>query len=116
MWARSARRARSIRRGAVCTGFEGGYAGLCALLTERLQTFSGERREKVVPVEIVMKRGRAAGIRVRPRDETIGCQHLIWAGPAPAMLALVRREAERARVATAHGLHVAGYRYASRCW
>ena len=67
---------------------EGGYAGLYALLLERLETFSGERREKVVPVEIVMKRGRAAGIRVRPRDETIGCQHLIWAGPAPAMLAL----------------------------
>ena len=53
---------------------EGGYAGLHALLLERLETFSGERREKVVPVEIVQKRGRAAGVRVRPRDETIGCR------------------------------------------
>ena len=92
--------------------FEGGYAGLCALLTERLQTFSGERREKVVPVEIVMKRGRAAGIRVRPRDETIGCQHLIWAGPAPAMLALVAEKPARKGRDGGDGLRVAGYRYA----
>jgi len=92
--------------------FEGGYAGLCALLTERLTTFSGERREKVVPVEIVMKRGRAAGIRVRPRDETIGCQHLIWAGPAPAMLALCADKPARKGRDAGDGLRVAAYRYA----
>jgi phytoene dehydrogenase-like protein len=90
---------------------EGGYAGLHALLLERLETFSGERREKVVPVEIVMKRGRAAGIRVRPRDETIGCQHLIWAGPAPAMLALCP-EASRGKGRDPDStLRVNGYRY-----
>ncbi len=92
--------------------FEGGYAGLCALLLERLETFSGERREKVVPVEVVMKRGRAAGIRVRPRDETIGCQHLIWAGPAPAMLAICPEKPARKGRDGGDGLRVAGYRYA----
>src|SRR5581483_7089609 len=49
---------------------EGGYAGLHAFLIEKIETFAGERREKVVPAEIVFRRGRAAGIRVRPRDET----------------------------------------------
>ncbi len=92
--------------------FEGGYAGLCALLLERLETFSGERREKVVPVEVVMKRGRAAGIRVRPRDETIGCQHLIWAGPAPAMLAICPEKPARKGREAGDGLRVTGYRYA----
>ncbi len=91
---------------------EGGYAGLCALLLERLETFSGERREKVVPVEVVMKRGRVAGIRVRPRDETIGCQHLIWAGPAPAMLALCADKPARKGRDAGDGLRVTGYRYA----
>ena len=91
---------------------EGGYAGLCALLLERLETFSGERREKVVPVEVVMKRGRAAGIRVRPRDETIGCQHLIWAGPAPAMLAICPEKPARKGRDGGEGLRINGYRYA----
>jgi phytoene dehydrogenase-like protein len=90
---------------------EGGYAGLHALLLERLATFSGERREKVVAVEIVFKRGRAAGVRVRPRDETIGCQHLIWAGPAPAMFALCAEKPSRKGRDPADTLRVGGYRY-----
>ena len=59
-----------------------------------------------------MKRGRAAGIRVRPRDETIGCQHLIWAGPAPAMLAICAEKPARKGRDAGDGLRVAGYRYA----
>jgi phytoene dehydrogenase-like protein len=90
---------------------EGGYAGLHALLLERLETFSGERREKVVPVEIVLKRGRAVGVRVRPRDETIGCQHLLWAGPAAEMLAICAEKPTRKGRDLATGLRVAGYRY-----
>ena len=90
---------------------EGGYAGLHALLLERLETFSGERREKVVPVEIVQKRGRAAGVRVRPRDETIGCKHLIWAGPASEMLAICAEKPARKGRDPATGLRVTGYRY-----
>jgi phytoene dehydrogenase-like protein len=90
---------------------EGGYAGLHALLLERLEIFSGERRDKVLPVEIVLKRGRAAGIRVRPRDETIGCQHLIWAGPAAAMHALSGDKPSRKGRDPAAALRVSGYRY-----
>jgi phytoene dehydrogenase-like protein len=90
---------------------EGGFAGLHALLLERLATFSGERRDKVVPVEIVVKRGRAAGIRVRPRDETIGCQHLVWAGSAAAMYGLLAEKPHRKGRDPAASLRVTGHRY-----
>jgi phytoene dehydrogenase-like protein len=90
---------------------EGGYAALQAFLLEKIETFSGERREKVVPVEIVQRRGRAAGIRVRPRDETIGCQHLVWAGPASAMLALCPDKPNRKGREASGGLRASCYRY-----
>ena len=64
---------------------EGGLAGLQELLLGRIETFGGDRRERLTPVAVVTRRGRAVGIRVQPRDETIGCHHLIWAG-APASL------------------------------
>jgi phytoene dehydrogenase-like protein len=91
---------------------EGGYAGLHALFLEKLQTFAGERRDRLLPVEIVVRRGRAVGIRVRPRDETIGCQHLIWAGSAAAMYPLSgEKPAQRKGRDAAQGLAVAAYRY-----
>jgi phytoene dehydrogenase-like protein len=91
---------------------EGGTAALHALFLDKLQTFAGERREKLTPVEIVVRRGRAVGIRVRPRDETIGCQHLVWAGPAAAMQRILGdKAAGRGREAEA-GLPVAAHRYA----
>ena len=90
---------------------EGGYAALHAFLLEKLETFSGERREKVVPVEIVQRRGKVAGIRVRPRDETIGCQHLIWAGRAAGMWALCGEKPSRKGRDAAGGLRASGYRY-----
>jgi phytoene dehydrogenase-like protein len=90
---------------------EGGYAALHAFLLEKIETFSGERREKVVPVEIVQRRGRAAGIRVRPRDETIGCEHLIWAGPTARMLALCPDKPSRKGREGPGGLRTTCYRY-----
>ena len=48
---------------------------------------AGERRRRLEPVEVVVRRGRAVGLRVRPRDETIGCQWLVWAGSAAALRA-----------------------------
>jgi phytoene dehydrogenase-like protein len=90
---------------------EGGSAGLHALFLEKLQTFAGERRDKLTPVEIVVRRGRAVGIKVRPRDETIGCQHLIWAGPAAAMQRFTGEKPARKGREAGPGLHVAAYRY-----
>jgi phytoene dehydrogenase-like protein len=91
--------------------FEGGEAGLQALFLEKLGTFSGERRDKVVPVEVVMKRGRVAGVRVHPRDETIGCEHLVWAGSAAALHAICPEKPPRRGRDGAAGLHVEAYRY-----
>jgi hypothetical protein len=91
---------------------EGGEAALRALFLEKLGTFSGERRDKLVPVEVVMRRGRAAGIRVHPRDETIGCEHLVWAGSATALSAICTEKPLRRGRNGAPGLHVEGYRYA----
>ena len=89
---------------------EGGIAALHALFQEKLETFAGEKRERLTPIEIVQKRGRAVGIRFRPRDETIGAQHLIWAGPAAGMYALCGENPRKGRE-PATGLHVACYRY-----
>jgi phytoene dehydrogenase-like protein len=91
---------------------DGGEGALRALFLEKLGTFSGERRDKLVPVEVVMRRGRAAGVRVHPRDETIGCEHLVWAGSAAALSALCTEKPLRRGRNGAAGLHVEGYRYA----
>src|SRR5262245_40615686 len=96
------------RRGQVA--LEGGLAGLQAMLFGRLETFGADRRERVTPVEIVVRRGRLAGVRVRPRDETIGCHHLLWAGSAASLGAALAPEvlAPHKRPPPAR---VTGYRY-----
>ena len=90
--------------------FEGGLAGLQALLFGRLETFGADRRDRLTPVEVVTRRGRVAGVRVRPRDETIGCHHLLWAGSAAGLAAALPPEVvpahKRPQVA-----RVTGYRY-----
>jgi phytoene dehydrogenase-like protein len=91
---------------------EGGTGELSTLFLDKLQTFAGERRDKVTPVEIVVKRGKAIGVRVRPRDETIGCQHLVWAGTAAAMTRLLAEKPARKGRDAGPGLPIAAYRYA----
>jgi hypothetical protein len=91
---------------------EGGYAALHALFREKLETFSGGRRDKLLPVEVVMKRGRVSGLRVQPRNETIGCEHLVWAGPAAGLAAICSEKPPRRGPSGAPGLHVEAYRYA----
>ncbi len=90
----------------------GGYAALRALFTDKVGSYAGEIREKVTPVEIVQKRARAVGIRVRPRDETIGCSHLLWAAPLADMLHLSgdKPPSRKLRDESA-GLRPACYRY-----
>jgi phytoene dehydrogenase-like protein len=72
---------------------EGGLAALQALMLARLEMFGADRRDRVTPVEIVVRRGRVAGVRVRPRDETIGCHHLLWAGSAAGLSAALAPDA-----------------------
>ncbi len=92
---------------------DGGLAALQELLLQRIETFGGERRRRLEPMGVVVRRGRAVGLQVSPRDETIGCHWLLWSGPSAALRATLGPAAPalpaRARSAT---LRVAGYRYA----
>jgi phytoene dehydrogenase-like protein len=90
---------------------EGGQSALWSLFLEKIETFSGERREKVLPVEIVQRRGRAIGLRVRPRNETIGCHTLVWAGSAAAALPLLGDGPSRKARDAALALRPVCYRY-----
>jgi len=91
---------------------DGGLASFQELLQQRFETFGGDRRPRVEPVGVVLRRGRAIGVRVSPRDETIGCQWLVWAGSAASLRAALGAAAPpvplRARSSTSR---IAGYRY-----
>lgn len=86
-------------------------ADLRALFLDKIGTFSGEIREHVVPTELVWRRGNLNGLRVRPRNETIGFGRLIWAGSASALLALAGSEAPRRLRETAAAIRPACFRY-----
>ena len=92
---------------------EGGLAALQELLLQRIETFGGERRRRLEPLGVVMRRGRAVGLQVSPRDEKIGCQWLLWAGSSASLRATLGPSAPqvptRGRPAA---LRVGGYRYA----
>ena len=98
------------RRGAHL--LDGGLAGLHDILLGRFETFGGDQRRRLTPVEVVVRRGRAVGIRVLPRDETIGCHRLIWAGPAATLRAALGDAAPSGARRGAAALRVAGYRHA----
>ena len=89
----------------------GGGGDLRALFTEKLESFSGEVRERLVPHELVWKRGNVAGLRARPRGETIGLGRLIWAGSAASLLALCGDAAPRRLRETAAAIRPACFRY-----
>jgi hypothetical protein len=87
------------------------FADLRALFLDKIGTFSGEVREHVIPTELVWRRGNLNGLRVRPRNETIGFGALVWAGSASSLVALAGREAPRRLRETASSIRPACYRY-----
>jgi phytoene dehydrogenase-like protein len=97
------------RRGVFRLG--GGGGDLRALFTDKLESFSGEVRERLVPHELVWKRGNVAGLRARPRGETIGLGRLVWAGSSALLLALCGDAAPRRLRETAAAIRPACYRY-----
>jgi phytoene dehydrogenase-like protein len=91
---------------------DGGLAALQDLLQQRLETFGGDRRPRAEPVGVVVRRGRAVGVRVHPRDETIGCHWLIWAGASAALRTALGEAAPATPLRTrSSALRISGYRY-----
>ena len=86
-------------------------ADLRSLFLDKLSTFSGEMRERVVPTELVWRRGKLNGLRVQPRNETIGFGQLIWAGSAASLVALAGSEAPRRLREMASSIRSACFRY-----
>ena len=97
------------RRGAHL--IDGDTAGLRGLVLEWLAAASIETRDGLQVAEIVMKRGRPAAVRVRPRDEIIGLEHLVWAGPIPPLLALLDDKTGRRLREVGGALRPAAFRY-----
>ena len=89
----------------------GSASDLRALFIEKIESLSGEVREQLVPHELVWKRGNLAGLRPRPRGETIGLGSLIWAGPAASLLALCGDSAPKRLRETAAAIRPACFRY-----
>lgn len=75
--------------------FQGGEPGFRALLTEKAGALPVDRRSGVVPIEVVLRRGRAVGVRLRPRDETIGCEAVIWAAAPSRLLGMFGEKTPR---------------------
>jgi hypothetical protein len=100
----------------ICRGgvwrLEGGRDMLRQLLVERIQTHSGEVRERATPEEIIVKRGRVAGVRLLERNEELGCDHVIAALPVARLLALMPDDKPPKTLARAgQSIAAAAYRY-----
>jgi len=90
---------------------DGGLPALRSLFLERIASTASEVRQRLTPQEVVFRRGKVAGLRVRPRDETIGAGHLLWAGPLATLLPLCGDKAGRRLRELAAGVRPACYRY-----
>jgi len=89
----------------------GSEADLRQLFLDKLGTFSGEIREQIAATELVWRRGTLNGLRVRPRNETIGFGHLIWAGSAASLVALAGGDVPRRLREMASSIRPACFRY-----
>ena len=89
----------------------GGGAELRALFTDKIEAFSGEVRERLIPQDLVWKRGNVTALRARPRGETIGLGRLIWSGSAASLLSLCGDAAPRRLRETAAAIRPACFRY-----
>jgi hypothetical protein len=88
-----------------------GLADLQSLFIQKVESYSGEVRERLVPYELVWKRGTLAGLRPRPRGETIGFDSLIWAGSAASLVTLCGDMAPRRLQEIAAAIRPACFRY-----
>jgi phytoene dehydrogenase-like protein len=89
---------------------DGGGAALRAMFLDKIAASSGEVRERLAATELVWKRGRVAGVRVQ-RDETVGLEHLVWAGSAASLVAVSGEHASRRLREIAGAVRPACHRY-----
>lgn len=104
--------ARAFERGRRgCHQLPGGVADLRGLFLEKLATVSGEVREGAFPLELIQKRGRVVAVRLRPRDEVVGVEQLVWAAPMSQLLPLLDEKTTRRMREDAVGVRPACHRY-----
>lgn len=71
---------------------DGGRDALARLLGDRIVQFGGDVRPKERVSELVIERGRVAGVRFDVTDEAMGCTHCLTSLPAHQAYALARTE------------------------
>ncbi len=71
---------------------DGGRDALARLLGDRIVQFGGDIRSRERVREIVVERGRVAGVRFDVTDESVGCSHCITALSAQSAYALARTD------------------------
>lgn len=92
-------------------GLPGGTPAVQALFREKLATSSGDLREGSAVAELHERRGRVVAVRLFPRDDLVGLDALIWAGPASALLALFGDAPPRRLREVVVAMRPACYRY-----
>lgn len=104
--------ARAFERGRKgCHQLPGGIADLRGLFLTKLSTVSGEIREQGAPLELLYKRGRVVAVRLRPRDEVVGLEQLVWSSPLASLLPLLDEKTARRVREEAVGIRPACLRY-----
>lgn len=104
--------ARAFERGRLgCHQLSGGLGELRGMFLEKLTTVSGEVRERAAPVELIVRRGRVVAVRLRPRDEVVGLEQLVWADPVANLLPLLDEKTNRRMREEAVAVRPACHRY-----
>ncbi len=91
--------------------FNTGQAGLRTALLGKISAGTGDVRARAQATDIVHKRGRATALRLGPRNETVGLEHLIWAGPTGALAELAGKNASRKLLELVSAMRPAVFRY-----
>lgn len=97
------------RRGAA--RFEGGADALRALLLDKLKTQHAGEVRQVRVAGLTTKWGRVTAIRLVERDESVGANHVIAAGPAAEVAGLLGEKPPRRLATLGRALRVSAVRF-----
>ena len=91
--------------------FEGGDGGLRQLFLDKLKTGHAGEVRTVATAALATKWGRAQGLVLADRDETLGCGHLVWASPVGDLAPLVGARVPKKLATLARSLEPTAYRF-----